>query len=299
MQWKRSVITPVPKKGDLSEPANWRPVNVLPTLAKAFERHVRQALEAYILPKLSYNQFGFLHKRSTEDALMYADHVIRLQMAESLGRKGTVAAISFDIRNAFDVVPFGKLIDCLRLEYNVPSCLLAWLTSYFMDRKQMVKVDDCFSSWRDVKAGVVQGSVIGPLLFVAYFDKVTTEIGSTSIAIKYADDLLLTHPLNSQDDEVALQHAVDKVTQALGGKCLSVNSDKCYFMTISESTRPYLPSSQPLVADNPIRKVQDMNYLGVTIDQRLTWSLDSTKKISKAKKAIGCKITINKKNILY
>ena len=64
---------------------------------------------------------------------------------------------------------------CNISEYGVPECLLGWLSSYFHDRKQGVKVNQSMSTWRDVKAGVVQGSVIGPLLFIAYFDKIIND----------------------------------------------------------------------------------------------------------------------------
>ena len=90
---------------------------------------------------------------------------------KKIRRKGTVCAVSFDIKKAFDYVPFSKLIDCLRTEFGVPDCLLGWISSYLEDRAQSLKVHYSLSSWRSVKAGVIQGSVIGPLLFIAYFDK--------------------------------------------------------------------------------------------------------------------------------
>ena len=122
---------------------------------------------------------------------MYADHTIRLLMSSSsVRKKGTVAAVSFDIQKAFDTVPFAKLLDCLRDEYQVPECLLGWLGSYFESRTQAVRVGTSFSSWRPVNAGVVQGSILGPLLFIAYFDRVIADMDSDSVTIKYADDLL-------------------------------------------------------------------------------------------------------------
>ena len=71
-----------------------------------------------------------------------------------------MSAVGFDIHKAFDTVPFSKLLDCLRHEFNVPECLLGWLASYYDNRKQAVQVNRCMSSWRPVKAGVVQGGII-------------------------------------------------------------------------------------------------------------------------------------------
>ena len=77
---------------------------------------------------------------------------------------------------------------------------MGWLTSHFCDRKQAVKVNNSMSSWRPVRAGVIQGSVIGPLLFIAYFDRVMSDRENGAVAIKYADDLIMLHPMNNQQD---------------------------------------------------------------------------------------------------
>ena len=248
---------------------------------------MRSLLESYILPRLSKNQFGFIRGRSTEDALLYADHMIRNQMSKSKRKKGTVAAVSFDIKKAFDTVPFGKLIDCLRSEYSIPECLLTWLSSYFRDREQAVRVDGNLSTWREVKAGVIQGSVIGPLLFIAYFDKVSSAMDEESVAIKYADDLVLLHPINEPTDEINLQRSIDSLTNAMDAKSLTVNSDKCHYTTISESTVPYLLTSAPTVGANPVDHSDKLEYLGVTVDMKLTWCANTRLKISKAKQAAG------------
>jgi hypothetical protein len=71
--WKESIICPVPKKGSLHDPANWRPINLLNIAAKVAESHIRQLVEPYILARLHPNQFGFISGRSTEDAILFAE----------------------------------------------------------------------------------------------------------------------------------------------------------------------------------------------------------------------------------
>ena len=83
----------------------------------------------------------------------------------------------------------------------MPTCLISWLASYFEDRQQAVKIADSLSDWRSVKGGVIQGSVVGPLLFSAYFDGVVRDNVDDATSVKYADDLLLLHPMNSSSDE--------------------------------------------------------------------------------------------------
>ena len=94
----------------------------------------------------------------------------------------------------------------------MPYVMLNWLAAYFRDRKQTVCVQNQYSTPRPVKAGVVQGSVIGPLLFSAYIDSVQS--ASTSDDIKrvfYADDLLVLSPYNSESDHRRLQVTIDDV----------------------------------------------------------------------------------------
>jgi hypothetical protein len=83
--WKKSVISPVPKRGDLSIPSNWRPVNMLNVIDKIAERHIHSILRHHIVDHLHPNQFGFLEHRSTEDALLFLDHMARSHM--SIGKR--------------------------------------------------------------------------------------------------------------------------------------------------------------------------------------------------------------------
>ena len=78
-----------------------------------------------------------------------------------------------------------------------------------------MNVNQSMSAWRPVKAGVVQGSVIGPILFIAYFDKVVLDNSCCGLSIKYADDLILVHPTNNAEDEKALQKTIDEMANAL------------------------------------------------------------------------------------
>ena len=69
-----------------------------------------------------------------------------------------------------------------------------------------------------MKAGVIQGSVIGPLLFIAYFDKAMGDHMGTGVSIKFADDLVFLHPANTIEDEMAIQRSIDGMTEVLSAK---------------------------------------------------------------------------------
>jgi hypothetical protein len=236
--------------------------------------------------------------RSTEDALLYAEHVIRTKMfTPGLKIKGTVCAVSFDIRKAFDRVPFNDLLSCLDTEFHVPICLIAWLSSYFNGRVQYVRVDGSTSSASPVKAGVIQGSVLGPLLFAAYFNSVTRDIRPTTASVKFADDLLLIHRLNSPLDEHELQLSIQAVANAMRTSKLSLNSAKTCFGLFSESSRPYVPASPPKVDGVAILRADKLDYLGVCLDSKLSFAENTTRVVAKAKQAIGRLKRVSKNTI--
>ena len=129
--------------------------------------------------------------------------------------------------------------------------------------------------------------MIGPLLFIAYFDRVAPDLNENTVSIKYADDLIMLRPMNNQDDEAALQRSIDRMAICMQSKSLALNSDKCCFCTVSESTVPYIPTSPPKVFNSGISGTDNLTYLGVTIDPKLTWRSNSLQKVAKAKKALG------------
>ena len=159
--------------------------------------------------------------------------------------------------------------------------------SHFSNRSQSVRINGALSTWRPVKAGVIQGSVIGPLLFLAYFDKVAPDLAHGFTTVKYADDLLLLRPINNAVDEASLQSAVNTIVANMDNKKLHVNSQKCEHILISQSSAPYNPSAPPAIHGTPIPLVNAATYLGVTIDNKLTWSNNTSTKCAKAKRAVG------------
>jgi hypothetical protein len=204
-------------------------------------------------------------------------------MAGNGKKKGCACTISFDIKKAFDLVPFGKLMLCLKTEYGVPDCILSWLRSYFTERTQVVRVDGSYSTVRQVRGGVVQGSVIGPLLFLAYFDKVIPDNTGDCVSVKFADDLLLIHPLKSAADEISIQRIVDQTVNSMLDKGLTVHEGKCCYDIFSESSIPYAPSDPVTVNGIPIQRANGLTYLGVTLDRRLTWAANTRSKITKTR----------------
>lgn len=167
------------------------------------------------------------------------------------------------------------------------SPIVDYVILSFQDRTHAVKMEDSLSTWRPVKAGVIQGSIIGPLLFAAYFDKVIADNHARYVSVKYADDLLILHPLNNIDDERSVQEVINSTVSKMRLKQLFVNSTKCCWSLFSESTVPYAPTESFTVEGHVIEQTSKLEYLGVITDPKLCWSNNTEHKVNKAKIAVG------------
>ena len=206
--WKLARVVPIPKIGAKSNPANYRPISLLPIVSKVLERHVSNIMKNHLTDHspLSAQQWGFTAKKSTTSALLSFTH----NCLESLDNGNEVGAVFFDLSKAFDSVPHGPLLAKIE-EIGVSPFLIRWIQSYLSSRSQSVVLDGAESDPLPVISGVPQGSILGPLLFLTYIDKVTNLIRSSNI-ILYADDIALYLPIKEQSDYSQLQEDVTSLS---------------------------------------------------------------------------------------
>ena len=110
---------------------------------------------------------------------------------------------------AFDTVPHQTLLRVLRF-YNTPENLVTWIEGFLSEHKQRVTVNGVFSKWYDVTSRVPQGSVLGPMLFIACINTLPDEIESSEILL-FADDNKLFRSIYSDSDALLLQGDIDKM----------------------------------------------------------------------------------------
>ena len=185
MQWKTANVVPIYKnKGDKYLVSNYRPISLLCCFSKIFEKLIFKTLYNHVKDRISSDQSGFLPGNSTVTQLVDIVHHIQ----ESLDTQNEFITIFFDIAKAFDRVWHRGLIFKLRT-FGVAGNLLDWFEDYLTNRKQRVTIAGTHSEWRNVEAGVPQGSTLGPLLFLVYINDLSTV--TTHPIRLFADDTCL------------------------------------------------------------------------------------------------------------
>ena len=186
---KIANVIPLFKSDDPELFNNYRPVSVLCSLSKVFERimynRLRNFLDEYKI--LFLYQFGFRKSHSTYMALMtLMDNLINF-----LDKGEYVIGIFLDFSKAFDTVDHGILLQKLSC-YGVRGDALSWFQSYLNNRYQFVTYNGVSSDKKEMKCGLPQGSILGPLLFLIYINDLS-DVCKCSLPILFVDDTNLFH----------------------------------------------------------------------------------------------------------
>ena len=272
---KVAKIAPVHKSGDKDQLNNYRPISVLPTVARVFEKIIYGQLYEYFMTNklLGNQQFGFRSLHSTALALSKSTSNWWLSMD-----KGNMNSIIFlDIKKAFDIVDHEILLNKLNC-YGVSDEELLFFASYLQNKSQCCSINGYQSNLKEVICGVPQGSILGPLLFIIYMNDLPAYVQDANITM-YADDTSLDKAIrSSQQLEEELIPAFSKVCKWLEMNKLSLNTVKTEFMIIGTSQRlnqlDQSPESTPYIIridGGEIKRVKSVKYLGMIVDDKLTW----------------------------
>ena len=283
--WKKALVVPVPKNTGLTDPANYRPISLLPVVSKVLERHVYGIVmeHLHLHNPLASTQWGFLAGRSTVTALLSSTD----DWFKALENGLEVCAVFFDFRKAFDSVPHVPLMEKVSL-LGLDSNITQWLNNYLADRTQAVAVNGSESSVVSVRSGVPQGSVLGPLLFLIYIDDLPACIADLSSKINlFADDVLLYHIITQGADYAQLQLAISMIESWTDDNLLNFNTAKCKYMVISRKHTPSLPPTELWLNGEPLQRTESYKYLGLLLSNNLSWSAHISSVCAKARQILG------------
>jgi hypothetical protein len=292
--WKCTNIQPIPKKGDKSDPANYRPIALVCVAAKIFEKyvniHIVDFLEKHNL--ISDKQYGFRHQRSTGDLLTYVTHLWQ----SSLENFGESFVIALDISKAFDKVWHANLIEKVKC-FGFDTQMTSWLLSFLESREISVVVDGFSSQPRMITAGVPQGSVLSPTLFLLYINDLLA-ITRNSIQ-SFADDTTLhssiqykkrrtCSELNSDRQKVisSINDDLEKIYQWGNINLVNFNCTKTQLCTISRTKKP---NPYDIIFNGQIlQNSNNLQILGLNISHKLKWNEHISGIAKNASKKLGC-----------
>ena len=261
-----STIIPLPKGKEISL-NNLRPISLLSSLSKIFEKCLLFYLKKDIYKLYDNNQFGFRPKSSTQCAFIALHSKILKSLDQSPPLHTFV--INFDLAKAFDTINHDILISTLS-SCNLPLCFIKLTNSYLRDRSQLVLVDSIYSSKRPIYSGIPQGSVHGPILFCLYIRSLQPS-NTMSQYYKFADDttFVVSVPIKEDYCEIITQE-VNHVENWCSINKMRLNNSKTKIMLISSSLR----RNQLLFSTDLNQFVtENIVFLGYNISNNLNWSL--------------------------
>ena len=282
-QWKSAIVIPIFKKGSKSSPGNYRPVSLTSSFSRLFELILNSKILQHLFSNdlMSPHQFGFLKGRSSCSQLLFC-----LQdWIDSFSNNCATHVIYTDLAKAFDSISHPKLLSVLE-SYGLSPQVIRWIDSFLQDRTQKVVIKSSYSNLLPVDSGVVQGSILGPLMFLIYINEIDSQVTQLErnggIAL-FADDTKVY-----STDPIQLQNSLDQMQEWFSSRQLVVAPHKCFHLQISKPRQRRTQTSFT-ICNVDIANTQQMRDLGIMISENLKWS-SHIAKITRESAFISCQI---------
>ena len=211
--------------------------------------------------------------------------VLMDEISKSLERGEYVVGVFLDFSKAFDTVNHDILLQKL-YHYGIRGMALKWFQSYLSDRYQYVTYNGTESAEQNIKCGVPQGSILGPLLFLIYINDLAN-VCEYMMPLLFADDTnLFRGGKNIDDIHNEISHDLDSISEWLKSNKLSLNIKKTHFIVFTRNgaTKPHV---NLCIDGHNIGEVTSTKFLGVIIDNRLNWKEHIIYISGKISKGIG------------
>lgn len=260
-------VIPVHKKGEKSDCTNYRPIAILSTFSKIFEKIIAKRLIDYLTKYnlISGCQFGFRPHFTTELAI----HSLCQNIYNALDDKLYQLTVFCDLSKAFDTIDHNILIEKLKV-YGIRGKENQWFKSYLSSRMQYTVFNGTPSSHKRIRYGVPQGSIIGPILFLVFINDLPRCNNELEFLLFADDTNIFLQGRDIYHIQAVANRALVSVSNWLKSNKLTLNLNKTQFMI----SQPLM--TQPITIDIKIdniklKQIDSVKFLGVVIDSQLKW----------------------------
>ena len=282
---KIAKVCPVFKGGLKTSFLNYRPISVLPSFSKIFEKIMYNRLDSYIKSNniLISNQYGFRPVHSTYMAML--DMVNKI--SDSVDNHEVSIGIFIDLSKAFDTLNHSTLLSKLE-HYGIRGISLLWFKDYLTNRKQCVSFNGAVSRMKPITCGVPQGSILGPLLFILYVNDIVN-CSNLLYFILFADDtnIFFSHKCY-KDLMLIVNTELVKLSEWFRANRLSLNIAKTNYILFGTRRKCLTDANFSIsINGNIIERVTSTKFLGVYIDEDLNWKHHTAEIAKKNSKSLG------------
>jgi hypothetical protein len=281
---KIAKVCPIYKTGEKGSFTNYRPISILPSFSKFFEKAVSIRLMAFLESNdiLIRNQYGFRKNHSSYMAIV--DMYDKISKAIDEGEYAV--GVFVDLSKAFDTLDHNILLAKLEY-YGIRGICQEWFKNYLHNRSQYVYLNGASSTMCQVVCGVPQGSVLGPLLFILYIN----DIPNCSKILKFilfADDTNLFYCNKSLTElESVMNVELSKLSMWFRANKLSLNAAKTNFILFGFKRIPCNANLKLTFDGNVLERTAHTKFLGVYFDEKLTWSYHLNHIANKISRGLG------------
>jgi hypothetical protein len=277
--WRTNRAVGLFKKGDKSDPANFRIITISSVISRTIERMIyprliQQLDDGFLHPF----QSGFTQKRSVNDNLFVLTESVKTGMNKCGKTKGFPVAF-LDISKAFDSVDHRRLIDKCRFA-GISEQYCRWIASYLSNRAFFLQQNGLQSATKPAKFGVPQGSIISPLLFLIFINDIDRhKLWSSNVTILlFADDICVfpnPQKIKPKQWTQSLNNALNRISEWASSNLITFSTNKSaaiWFSSLRNESYDVSVPDKLQIGSIRLEWVDNYKYLGLTFDRHLQWN---------------------------